>query len=62
MAVFGADDPPELSMYEKLMERTIRERDKVLMKDMRYNAPGAKKRAAEKETMGRRKRKKVVEP
>ena len=59
MAVCGANDPPELNKYEKLRERTIRERDKTMKKDMRDNAPGVKKRAAEEETVGRRKRNKV---
>ena len=59
MAVCGANDPPELNKYEKLRERTIRERDKTMKKDRGDNAPGVKKRAAEEETVGRRKRNKV---
>jgi DNA-directed RNA polymerase subunit RPC12/RpoP len=65
----GGDDPPELCEYEKLRERNIRERDEAMKEameeieeakqDMRDNAPGAKKRAAEEEDGGTRKRKKV---
>jgi hypothetical protein len=68
-AVCGGDDPPELSEYEKLRERNIRERDEAMKEameeieeakqDMRDNAPGVKKRAAEEEAGGTRKRKKV---
>ena len=59
MAVCGANDPPELNKCEKLRERTIRVRDKSMKKDTRDNSPGVKKKAAEEETVGRRKRKKV---
>ena len=61
MAVCGANDPPEMNKYEKLRERTIRVRDKYksMKKDTRDNSPGVKKKAAEEETVGRRKRKKV---
>ena len=59
VAVCGANDPPELNKYEKLRERTIRERDKTMKKDRRDNAPGVEKRAVEEKTVGRRKRKKV---
>jgi hypothetical protein len=69
VVVCGGDDPPELCEYEKLRERNIRERDEAMKEamegiedakqDMRDNAPGAKKRTAEKEAKGRRKRKKV---
>ena len=61
-AVCGADDPPQLCEYEKLRERNIKERDEamkealeeidVAKQDMRDNAPGAKKRAAEEEEDG----------
>ena len=59
MAVFGVNDPLELNKYEKLRERTIRERDKTMKKDRRDNDLWVEKRAAEEETVGRRKRKKV---
>ena len=65
----GGDDPPELCEYEKLRERNIRERDEAMKEameeigeakqEMRDNAPGAMKRAAEKEAGGMRKMKKV---
>jgi hypothetical protein len=68
-AMCGGDDPPELSEYEKLRERNIRERDEAMKEameeiqeakqDMRDNAPGAKKRPAEEEAGWRRKRRKV---
>ena len=58
-AVCGADDPPQLCEYEKLRQRNIKERDEamrealeeidVAKQDMRDNAPGAQKRAAEEE-------------
>jgi hypothetical protein len=67
-AVCGGDSPP-LSEYEKLRERNIRERDEAMKEaleeieeskqEMRDNAPGAKKRGAEEEAVGRSKRKKV---
>jgi DNA-directed RNA polymerase subunit RPC12/RpoP len=69
-AVCGGDSPP-LSDYEKLRERNIRERDEAMKEaleeieegkqEMRDNAPGAKKRGAEEEAVGRgrSKRKKV---
>ena len=67
--VYGGDPPPELCEYEKLRERNIRERDEAMREareeieeakqDMRDNAPGVKKRAAEEEAGGMRKRKKV---
>jgi hypothetical protein len=66
--VCGGDSPP-LSDYEKLRERNIRERDEAMKEalegieeakqEMRDNAPGAKKRVAEEEAVGRSKRKKV---
>ena len=59
LAVCGANDPPEMNKYDKLRERTIRVRDKSMKKDTRDNSPGVKKKAAEEETVGRRKRKKV---
>ena len=65
------DHPPELSEYEKLRERNIRERDEAMKEamkeiddakqEMRDNAPGAKKRAAEEESGGKTKRK-MMEP
>jgi uncharacterized C2H2 Zn-finger protein len=72
-AVCGGDEPPaELSEYEKLRERNIRERDEAMKEamveideakqEMRDNAPGAKKRVAKEEAGGMRKRKKKVEP
>ena len=59
VAVCGANDPPELNKYEKLRERTIRERVKTMKKDTRDNDPGVQKGASEEETVGRRERKKV---
>ena len=60
-----------MSEYEKLRERNIRERDEAMKEameeieeakqDMRDNAPGAKKRAAEEEVGGTREKKKKVE-
>ena len=68
-AVCGGDDPPELSEYEKLREINIRERDEAMKEamegieeakqDMRDNAPAVKKRVAEEEAGGTRKKKKV---
>ena len=65
----GADDPPELCEHEKLRERNIKERDEAMMEafreidvakqDMRENAPGARKRAAEKEAGGMGKKQQV---
>jgi hypothetical protein len=70
-AVCGGADPPELSEYEKLRARNIRERDEAmkealeeideLKQEMRENAPGAKKKREAEEEVGESSKRRKVE-